>query len=340
MLDRRGMGGIVRSAFAAALAEREVSPGYYLVLGRQAMACQFQIFLRPRDGSFVPAVHEALNEIDRLERQMTVYRDDSEICLLNRTAFACPVPVEERLYGLLRRAHEIGRQTQGAFDITAGPLIRCWGFLERKGRIPGEEELDSARAVTGWDKVLFDDENHSVRFLGSGVELNLGSIGKGYALDRAAELLRSAGLNDFMIHAGHSSIYASGNSNLGPGWEVSIRAPHEPGASLGTIRLVDEGMSTSGTGQQYFVVVGRKFGHLLDPRTGWPSTHNSLCSVTAPGAAQAEALSTAFFVMTPEAVRAYCDSHPEVGSILVAAHENAAVLVWGLSLKTGSDPEN
>src|SRR5438034_11756164 len=86
MLDRRGMGGIVRSAFAAALAEREVSPGYYLVLGRQAMACQFQIFLRPRDGSIVPAVHEALNEIKRLGRQMTVDRDDSTNSLLNPPA--------------------------------------------------------------------------------------------------------------------------------------------------------------------------------------------------------------------------------------------------------------
>ncbi|PYV31169.1 MAG: FAD:protein FMN transferase [Acidobacteria bacterium] len=332
-MGRRGMGRIVRSAFAAALAEREASPGYYLILGRQAMACQFQIFLRPQDGSFVPAVHEALNEMDILEGQMTAYRDDSEICLLNRTAFACQVPVEERLYGLLCLAYEIGRQTQGAFDITAGPLIRCWGFLERNGRIPTEEELESARAVTGWDKVLFNDGSHSLRFVRSGVELNLGSIGKGYALDRAAELLRSAGLHDFMIHAGHSSIYASGNSNLGSGWEVSIRDPHAPGGSLGTIRLVDQGMSTSGTGQQYFVVDGRRFGHLLDPRTGWPSTHNSLCSVTAPGAAEAEALSTAFFVMTPEAVRGYCDLHPEVGSILVAAQENAEPATLGISLK-------
>src|SRR5207247_8685521 len=108
---------VVRCAFGVGRGGAVASPGYDLVLGREAMACQFQIFLRPRDGSFVPAVHEALNEIDRLERQMTVYRDDSEICLLNRTAFAGPVPVEERLYGLLRRAHQIGRQTQGAFYI-------------------------------------------------------------------------------------------------------------------------------------------------------------------------------------------------------------------------------
>ena len=300
------------------------------------MACQFQVFLRPDDRAFVPAVHEALNEVDRLEQQMTVYREDSELSLLNRTAHLAPVTVEKRLYRLLDLARQIGCETRGAFDITAGPLIRCWGFYERKGRVPSPEELEAARRATGWDKVVFDDSAPSVFFRKKGVELNLGSIGKGYALDRAAELLRKAGLMNFMIHAGHSSIFASGNSNSGPGWEISIRDPHRPGRSLGSLRLIDQGMSTSGSGQQFFIVNGRRFGHVLDPRNGEPCLSTASCSTIATAAARADALSTAFFVMDPEEVESYCDAHPEVGSIVVTAREDAVrqePLAWGVSLK-------
>src|SRR5262245_9840745 len=273
------------------------SAGYYLRIGRRAMACQFEVFLRPQDRSFVAAVHEALDEVDRLEAQMTVYREDSELSRLNRNAFMSPVAVEERLYYLLRFASAVGKETGGAFDITAGPLIRCWGFFERKGRLPDDEELCIAREVTGWDKVTFDDAACSVSFCRQGVELNLGSIGKGYALDRAAERLRKTGLRNFLIHAGYSSVLAFGDSNRRPGWEISVRDPQVPQGDLGSLCLVDQGMSTSGVGEQFFTANGQRFGHILDPRSGRPAVGNLLCSVAAPTAARAEALSTAFFVM-------------------------------------------
>jgi FAD:protein FMN transferase len=318
------------------------SGGYYLRIGRRAMACQFEVFLRPKDRSFVAAVHEALDEVDRLEAQMTVYREDSELSRLNRSAFLSPVGVEERLYLLLRFASTIGKETGGAFDITAGPLIRCWGFFERKGRRPGDEELRAAREVTGWDKVTFDDAACSVSFCRQGVELNLGSIGKGYALDRAAERLRKAGLRDFLIHAGHSSVLAFGDSNRGPGWEISVRDARVPQGELGSFCLVDQGMSTSGVGEQFFTANGRRFGHILDPRTGWPSGVNLLCSVVAPTAARAEALSTAFFVMDAEEVQSYCEAHPRVGTIVLPAspteegeksNSRPAPFCWGVSLR-------
>ncbi len=341
ILGSRGMGRLLRDPVAAALDFQCESPGYYLIVGRPAMACQFQVFLRPDDRGFVSAVHAALDEVDQLEQQMSVYREDSELSILNRAAFLEHVPVEKRLYDLLELAREIGRETRGAFDITAGPLIRCWGFYERKGRIPAPDELEAARQVTGWDKVVFDRSSHSVCFVRKGVELNLGSIGKGYALDRAAQRLRGAGLRNFMVHAGHSSIFASGDSSLGAGWEVSIRDPYNPGCNLGSIRLVNQGMSTSGSGQQFFVVGGRRYGHVLDPRTGEPCLRTSSCSVVAPTAARADALSTAFFVMSPEEVKSYCEEHSEVGSILVGALENAVSgepLTCGLLLKRPEVP--
>jgi FAD:protein FMN transferase len=322
--------------------DMSASGGYYLRMGRRAMACQFEVFIRPQDRSFVAAVHEALDEVDRLEAQMTVYREDSELSRLNRIAFLSPVFVEERLYLLLRFASAIGKETGGAFDITAGPLIRCWGFFERKGRVPTDEELRAARDVTGWDKVAFDDAACSVSFCRPGVELNLGSIGKGYALDRAAERLRKAGLRDFLIHAGHSSVLAFGDSNRGPGWEISIRDPRVSQGDLGSFCLVDQGMSTSGVGEQFFTANGKCFGHILDPRTGRPVAGNLLCSVVAPTAARAEALSTAFFVMDAGEVQRYCEAHPQVGTIVLAAssteegktgESSPAPICWGVSLR-------
>ena len=316
--SRRALIQSVGDAFARPAAAVPPS-GYYLKVGRSAMACQFEVFLRPQDRAHVGAVQDALDEIDRLEAQMTVYRDDSEVSRLNRAAAGGPQPVESRLYDLLRLARGLGASTGGAFDLTAGPLIRCWGFSRREGRVPDDESLQRALGVTGWDRVAFDDERRSVRFLAEGVELNLGSIGKGYALDRAAERLREAGLESFLIHAGHSSIYAAGDSSSGPGWEVAIRDPHAGERSLGSVRLRDRGMSTSGVGEQFFVAEGRRYGHILDPRTGRPAEENVLVTVVAPSAAVAEALSTAFFVMSADEVRRYCEARPEVGTLLVAA---------------------
>jgi thiamine biosynthesis lipoprotein len=311
-------------------------PGYYLKIGRTAMACQFEVYLRPRDRALVPAVHEALDEIDGIEAQLSVYRDSSEVSHLNRAAASAPVAVEPRLYRLIALARALGHDTGGAFDLTAGPLVRCWGFLERRGRIPDPETLRAAREQTGWDKLVLDDAAGSVAFSRQGVELNFAAIGKGYALDRAAESLRRAGLRSFLLHAGHSSIVAAGDSNQGPGWEVSLRDPRAHERSLGTLRLEDEALSTSGIGEQSFVAEGRRYGHILDPRTGQPAAGCALASVLAPQAAVAEALSTAFFVMSPGEVESYCHNHSYIGSILVTLDTPQEGTAGGAVLVTGT----
>jgi thiamine biosynthesis lipoprotein len=148
--------------------------------------------------------------------------------------------------------------------------------------------------------------------------------------------LREAGVVDFLIHAGHSSILGSGNSSAGEGWQVRLRDPAGGGVGLGCARLVDRGMSTSGIGQQWFFESGHRYGHILDPRTGWPAGGNSLCSVLAPDAARAEAFSTAFFVMTDREVRSYFEAHPQIGIILVGSQEDrtpAEPLVLGMTLE-------
>jgi thiamine biosynthesis lipoprotein len=226
---------------------------------------------------------------------------------------------------LLELALRLSRETEGAYDITASPLWRAWGFSRREGKIPTAEELEQARQCVGGHLVELDAERKTVRFLKPGVELNLGSIGKGYALDRAAEALADRGIHDFLFHGGQSSVLARGScldgraaSATAPsGWAVGIRDPLRRTVRLAEVRLRNAALGTSGTENQFFRHAGRRYGHILDPRSGWPADSLLSATVIASSAALADALSTAFFVMGPEPALDYCRTHPEIAAILL-----------------------
>jgi len=293
---------------------------YLLRVARRAMACEFEFLFNagqyPQAGEAAVA---ALDLVDQLEDQLSVYRENSEISLLNRFAAERPLIVEPRLFDLLRLAVEIHQQTGGAYDITAGPLSRAWGFMRRAGAIPADDALAEARACVGSGYLQLNPETQSVQFTGAGVELNLGSIGKGYALDRAAELLEAAGIHDFVLHGGNSSVLARGAHGALPaeqGWLVGVRDPHRPQRRAGQLRLVNRALATSGSGTQFFLHEGARYGHILDPRSGWPADGVLSTSVLASSAAEADALSTAFYVLGPEAAQRYCDAHAEVAAVM------------------------
>ncbi|MDA2923595.1 FAD:protein FMN transferase [Acidobacteria bacterium AH-259-L09] len=300
--------------------------------GRPAMACQFEIFFPASHRLKIGGVHRALDEVQRLERQMSVYRQDSEISALNRQAQDRPVEVEEGLFSLLRLGIDLYRETQGAFDMTASPLSRCWGFFARQGRVPEQVEIDRALHSVGSAFLDLDPARCSILFRCKDLELNLGSIGKGYALDRAATILKGAGLGQALLHAGYSSLLAIGNApssgDAGSGWQVSIRHPLEQNRDLALVRLHDQAMATSGTGQQYFISDSKRYGHIIDPRTGYPADLNVSATAFAKMAAQADALSTAFFVMRPEEIDNYCKRNPEVGALIVPKSADDAPLQY------------
>jgi thiamine biosynthesis lipoprotein len=307
--------------------EEEASGGsaYLIQWKRRAMACDFELYLNA--GQYPQASEvavEAFDLIEQLEAQLTVYRDTSEVSGINRRAADEAVPVEARLFALLKQAGELHRETAGAYDITAGPLTKVWGFFRREGTIPDADALNEALAKVGGDKLLLDEATGSVRFTQAGVELNLGSIGKGYALDRADELMQAAGIGDFLWHGGRSSVLARGRSALGGGlgWTVGIRDPVRSDRRLAEIDLRDRALATSGSSVQFFRHRGRRYGHILDPRTGWPAEGIFSATVVAPTAAQADALSTAFYVLGVERALAYCQSRPEIGTLLVYPSED------------------
>src|SRR5205823_6352662 len=186
-------------------------------------------------------------------------------------------------------------------------------------------------ALTGIQNVHFDAETRLVRFDQHGLEINLGSVGKGYALDRAAAILRDEwSITSGLLHGGHSSVYAIGTEpGSERGWAVGVRHPWEPERRLATVRLRDQALDTSAATFQYLEHEGRKLGHLLDPRTGWPAEGIASASVIAPTAAEADALATAFFVLGLDRAKEYCSAHPAVSAILLPDGEATQPVVLG-----------
>ena len=288
----------------------------------------------------------ALDLIDALEAQLTVYRDDSEVSRLNATAHHGPVRVEQGLFTLLEVALSLSRETGGAYDVTAGALSEAWGFVKGPKRVPDDRVLADARARTGWHHVLLDRDRCTVAFDRAGVRINLGSIGKGYAIDRAVDVIRAHWWpTSALIHGGQSSLYALGSppGQLGGRWEIAVRNPFDPATPLGTLRLRNRGLGTSGAAFQQFTVDGRSYGHLIDPRSGEPAAGPASVTVVAPTAAMADALSTAFYLLGPEAAGAYVERHPDIGVVIVeegSPERSPRVTVHGLTESDFAIAEN
>ena len=287
-------------------------------LGSPAMASDFEVILNPGPAGRLEAASAALVLVDQLEEQMSVYRFHSELSRLNGRAADGPVVVERQLFDLLCRAVQFARETEGAFDPTSGPLTSIWRQCKKDKRLPTEKELADARSRLGCDAVAFDHEAATIHFTRPRVTLNVNAMGKGYALDRAAQVLSPA-VSDWLVHGGYSSILARGRHAGCDGWPVGIRHPLFPDRQLATLLLKDRGMSTSGSAVQFFRHQGKRYGHIIDPRTGWPVDTMLAVTVIAPDAAGAEALSTAFFVLGVEKAREYCHNHKEVAALLIPA---------------------
>ncbi len=316
---------------AATLLPASPPPQEFALLrfSRRAMATTFEVLLPFGTPAALPAAESALDEIDRLESQLTVYRDTSEVSRLNQAAAHAAIPIEKGLFALLQMAARVTAESGGAFDVTAGALIKAWGFFRGPRRVPSDAERAAALQRVGMRHVALDPETRSVRYRRPGLEINLGSIGKGYALDRAAAILRERGnLPGALLHGGHSSVYAIGTEPGDErGWAVGLSHPWDPSRRIALLRLRDRALGTSAATHRHLEHEGRKLGHVLDPRTGWPAEGIALASAVAPSAAEADALATAFYILGTDWTRAYCDARPDIGAVLLREGESAPVVV-------------
>lgn len=329
LLTRRDLLHGVRSRFSDAgdpdSENRDLTP-YWIRVHRPIMACRFEVVLPGEHGHHVPAARAALDAADRLEDVMTVFRETSELVRLNRLAHREPIATERALFSLLTLASELTRDTEGAFDITSTTLSRCWGFLKREGRLPSDQEIADARACVGMSEVVLDRPARTVFFRREGIELNLGSIGKGFALDRMAAQLRRAGVTKVLLSGGHSSVLASGG--VPTPWPVHLWSTVR-GERLAQLQLRHGAVGTSGAGEQFVEVGGVRYGHVIDPRTGWPASGTLSASVITSRAAVADALSTAFLIGGVDLARRYCENHEGVLALITPDDETCRPQVVG-----------
>jgi len=294
-----------------------------VTLACHAMATRFEVVLHGDNPVALRAAgEEALRLVEQLEEQLSLFRASSEIALLNARAAREAVRVTPTLFALLQQAQRLHDESGGAFDITIAPLVRCWGFMGGKGRMPSAEEVVEARAKVGMGLVGLRPEDFTVRFAREGVMLDLGAIGKGYAVERAAEVLREAGVTSALLHGGTSSVQAIGQPPGEEFWKIAIETPSPSEDTsptlLATVPLKDEAMSVSGVWGDSFQVGGRTFGHIIDPRIGEPVVGTVLAAVVLPSATETDALSTALLTLGREGHERIAGLRPGMRTLVVS----------------------
>ena len=283
-----------------------------LTVAAEAMATRFEVAIHgAAEATLRAAAEEALGEIARLESMLSLYQPTSEIAHINDRAASEPVPVSPELLTLLLRCRSLHVETGGAFDITIAPLMRCWRFINDTGSVPTEDAIATALACTGMHHVRLDEENCTVSLAKKGVTLDLGSIGKGYALEQAAALLEENEFENFLIHGGTSTVCAHGTQADGTPWRIAVKHPDEGKPPLQIVDLQDESLSVSGIGGKSFVDgEGNEQGHVIDPRTGSPTRAARVAAVICNSATDSDAWATALLVdptLTPPSHIRVCD---------------------------------
>ncbi len=287
--------------------------GWLTQVSRRAMATEFVIMLAAQHADAVEFALDALEQLDVLEQQLTIYRPDSEVSRINREAASQPVQVSESTFDIIHKAVQWSVKTEGRFDITAGPLVQAWGFTNRQGRKPTQSELEAALELVGYEKLILDPDRRTIGFSVPGMSVNLGGIGKGYAIDRIAERLVERGIHHFLIHGGQSSVLASGNQSSDDddalrGWAVGIAHPTRSKIRLAGFWLRDGALGTSGSGKQFFHYRGQRFGHVIDPRSGYPTTDLISLSTVAANATDADAAGTGMYLAGSRGLRKMASS--------------------------------
>ena len=265
-------------------------------VGRFAMRCRFEVAVAGGEGIRPRAAGEAaLREIERLEPMLSPFDPTSEIGAINAAAGGNPVRVSGEVFWLLNRCQELWELTAGAFDPTVGPLMKLYGFRDVTTDLPDADALAEVMVRVGMDKLQLDKSCREVSLTVPGMHLDLGAVGKGYAIDRAAEALEETGFGG-LLHAGTSTVRAVGPMPDGTPWPIAIRDPVEPDSHTEVIQLQDACLSVSGRRGRVNQVGEVELSHIIDPRTGRPAEGLLLAAVISDTATDGDAISTALLL--------------------------------------------
>lgn len=317
-MRRRLLGALLAAGCAAAPpatprdrtgAPGEVRPAPHLVVdGQYRMGTLLEVTLVSADDAAARAALDAVfAETEALDVLLSRYRDDSDVSRLNRAAGGPPVSIDPLTRQVLSRSIDCARLTHGAFDVTVGPLVDLWTRAAQRSRLPGADELAAARARVGADRIVLGEDG-SAALPTPGMSVDLGGIGKGFALDRVLPTLRGRGFTNALLNFGESSVWALGAAPDADGWRLLMRDPR--GGYEGVVTLRDVALSISSNLGQSSEIGGVRYGHVIDPRSGMALTRTAQASVVASDATLAEALSTALLVLPPEEGLALVESLP------------------------------
>jgi len=260
-------------------------------------------------------IEEAFAEIDRIESMMSFYRDDSELSKINGAGTG-PTELSSEMFSIIEQSIGYSEISGGAFDITSAPLIRLWKKAIRESALPGNAGIEEAMKMVGYKKLNLDINTDTLRFEYPGMKIDLGAIAKGYAADRAIELLRNKGIEHALVDAG-GDIRSLGTKPGAEPWAVALQNPRDPDDYLVRLNIQDNAVTTSGDYEQFFIENGSRYSHIVDPRTGKTVSGCISATVVAPTAMQADALSTTIMVTGAKEGLSIIEKIPGVEALIV-----------------------
>ncbi|MFQ5708428.1 MAG: FAD:protein FMN transferase [bacterium] len=271
-------------------------------------------------------VAQAFDAVKRVEDLTTSFSDSSDIGQVNVNAGRNYYPVDDEVLEIVRQAQEISKLSHGAFDITILPLLRLWRFKSAHPRVPNQAEISAKRALVGYNKI--DIKGNEIQLPERGMGLDLGGIAKGYAVDRAAELLRAFGYEDFLIDAGGDLRAFAGPLTRGRR-TIWVRHPRTREGFFAKIKMDSGAVATSGDYERYFEIDGKRYHHVLDPATGSPGRPAVSVTIFAPTTARADAVATAVFVLGPQQGMAFIEKDSDLEGLII--FEKDSNLQWTVS---------
>jgi thiamine biosynthesis lipoprotein len=281
------------------------------------------------------AIEAAFEQLRLVDNLMSDYKSDSELSRVNREAFDEPVAVSPLTFEVLQRSLAFSKTSNGAFDITVGPLVDLWHKANDTNMMPTSEELSVAKAKVGYEKLILDSNTHTVRFAVKGMRLDLGAIAKGYAVDFAVEAMKKAGAKGGLVEAGGELKCFGMPSQNKKEWIIGIQdpaavsyAPVGGEASL-KLKLTNAAVATSASYYRYTAVAGRHITHIIDPNTGLGANKLSSVTVIAPNAADADALGTAVSVLGIQRGKALVESYPDTSGIFIGGPPDYKIVFTG-----------
>ena len=310
------------SIHAASLTARPV------VFRTQTMGTWATLTIVTADSAAVADIaYRSLLVLHHVDSLMSNWTKTSDIARINRDAGRTTVAVHPEVAQVLDVATGVMRDSGGAMDITVEPLVRLWGFLGGPKRVPSQAEIANALESVGPDKLQFDAAHQTVRFTTPQTRIDLGGIAKGYAVDRVAEGLARAGVGDALVDLS-GNMFAIGHAAGKPDWVVGVRDPSGQHPHLGTIHLHGDAVSTSGNYEQFMDENGKRYGHIIDPRTGWPAEGLASVTVVSKSATTCDAWDTGLFVLGGEKARALAKSHDEFAVVIVEPGRDGSFVIW------------